>query len=76
MLISAVILASWVLSASGAHYHNHRHHRLEDVALTEGIDIRAQRNKVNCVFLYFRITRYLLHRLTEQNIQRWVLLLV
>ncbi|CAM4658493.1 unnamed protein product [Leuciscus chuanchicus] len=45
MLISAVILASWVLSASGAHYHNHRHHRLEDVALTEGIDIRAQRNK-------------------------------
>ncbi|XP_077082163.1 osteoglycin, paralog a [Siphateles boraxobius] len=45
MLISAVILASWVLSASGTHYHNHRHHRMEDVALTEGIDIRAQRNK-------------------------------
>ncbi|XP_016362868.1 mimecan [Sinocyclocheilus anshuiensis] len=45
MLISAVIVASWVLSASGAHYHTHRHHRLEDVALTEEIDVRAQRNK-------------------------------
>lgn len=52
MLISAVILASWVLSASGAHYHNHRHQRLEDVALTGEIDVRAQRNKVNFVFLF------------------------
>lgn len=52
MLISAVILASWVLSASGAHYHSHRHHRLEDVALTGESDVRAQRNKVNFVFLF------------------------
>lgn len=52
MLISAVIFASWVLSASGAHYHTHRHHRQEDVAFTEEIDVRAQRNKVNFVFLF------------------------
>lgn len=52
MLISAVIFASWVLSASGAHYHTHRHHRLEDVAFTEEIDVRAQRNKVNFFFLF------------------------
>lgn len=52
MLISAVILASWVLSASEAHYRTHRHHRLEDVALTEEIDARAQRNKVNSELLF------------------------
>lgn len=43
MLILAVVLVSMVLSASGAHYHTHRHHRLEDVALTEETDVRAQR---------------------------------
>lgn len=52
MLVSAVIFASWVLSASGAHYHTHRYHRLEDVALTEETHARAQRNKVNFVFLF------------------------
>ncbi|XP_055073897.2 osteoglycin, paralog a [Misgurnus anguillicaudatus] len=43
MFISAVVLASWVLSASGAHYR--AHHKQREVALTEEINARAWRNK-------------------------------
>ncbi|XP_051550178.1 osteoglycin, paralog a [Myxocyprinus asiaticus] len=44
-LLSAVILASWVLSASGAHYHTRTYHRQKDVGLTEEINATARRNK-------------------------------
>lgn len=52
MFISAVVLTSWVLSASGAHYHSHVHRKQWEVARNDEINGGAWRNKVNFIFIF------------------------
>lgn len=52
MFISAVVLTSWVLSASGAHYHSHVHRKQWEVARNDEINGGAWRNKVNFVYIF------------------------
>lgn len=45
MFISVVVLASWVLSASDAHYHSHVHLKQWEIALNDEINGGEWRNK-------------------------------